>query len=142
MTQRIRTLILRANALYIGVAGCAGLLFDLRGIYLHEGPQGRVLAQAPHAGIGFIEAHGLAVILAVLLWRALPSRSWHLTALCLELLLGVSNLLFWQMFIESDALVVGYVTTCLHGVFAALELAAARRASAPQATARPLGQRA
>jgi hypothetical protein len=64
-------MILRANALYVGVAGAAGLLFDIRGILYGAGPQGRILADAPHAGIGFVEAHGLALILGVVLWRAM-----------------------------------------------------------------------
>jgi hypothetical protein len=120
----IRTLILRANALYIGVAGAAGVLFDLRGIYLGAGPQGRILADAPYAGIGFLEAHGLAVILAVLLWRAAPARMWHLTAMLIDVLLGTSNLLLWQIFVAADVLAVGYVTTILHWTFAALQLLA------------------
>ena len=75
MTASVRQLILRANALYIGVAGCAGMIFDIRGVLYGLGPQGRALADAPHAGIGFVEAHGLAVILAVVLWRARPERA-------------------------------------------------------------------
>ncbi len=125
MTTTVRQLILRANALYIGVAGFAGMIFDIRGILYGLGPQGRALANAPYAGIGFVEAHGLAVILAVLLWRARPDRSAHLTALAVVALLGTANLAFWQVFIAMDALVMGYVTTALHWTFAALNLGAA-----------------
>ena len=71
MTTTLRRYVLRANALYIFAFGCAGVLFDIRGILFGLGPQGRVLADAPHAGITFIEAHGLAIILSVLLWRCL-----------------------------------------------------------------------
>jgi hypothetical protein len=120
----IPTLILRANALYIGLAGAAGAIFDLRGIYLGLGPQGRILADAPYAGIGFLEAHGLAVILAVLLWRATPNLTWHLTAFSMEALLGTSNLLLWQIFVATDTLALGYLTTILHWTFAALQLLA------------------
>src|SRR5262245_17124511 len=125
MTTTIRQLILRANALYIGVAGFAGVIFDIRGVLYGLGPQGRALANAPYAGIGFVEAHGLAVILAVLLWRARPDRSAHFTALAVVALLGTANLAFWQVFIAMDALVMGYVTTALHWTFAALNLGAA-----------------
>ena len=125
MTAPVRRLVLRANALYIGLAGLAGMLFDIRGVLYGLGPQGRVLAQAPHAAIGFIEAHGLAIILAVLLWRAVPARSWHLTALAMEVLLGTSNLAFWDMFVATDALAVGYVTTGLHWIFVVLQALAA-----------------
>ena len=127
--MRFRERLLRANALYIGVAGSVALIFDIRGILYGFGPQGRLLADAPHAGIGFVEAHGLAVILAVLLWRATPARSWHLTAVALEVLLGTCNLAFWPMFVAMDALTVGYVTTALHWLFVALQLIAAFAAS-------------
>jgi hypothetical protein len=125
MSPSVRRAILRANALYIGIAGFAGVIFDLRGAFFGLGPQGRVLALAPHAGIGFVEAHGLAVILAITLWRGPPLRSAHVTALGIETLLGVSNLLFWQTFVAMDAVLLGYVTTILHGSFAALQLLAA-----------------
>ena len=125
MTTTVRQMILRAEALYIGVAGFAGVIFDIRGVFYGLGPQGRALAAAPHAGIGFVEAHGLAVILAVVLWRSKPERAAHLTALAVVALLGTANLAFWQTFIAMDALVMGYVTTALHWTFVALNLAAA-----------------
>ncbi len=125
MSTTVRQLILRANALYIGVAGVAGVIFDIRGVLYGVGPQGRALADAPYAGIGFVEAHGLAIILAVVLWRAKPDRSAHLTALAVAALLGTANLAFWQGFVVMDALVMGYVTTALHWTFVALNLMAA-----------------
>ena len=131
----MRQRLLRANALYLGVAGCAGLVFDIRGVLYGLGPQGRVLEHAPYAGISFVEAHGLAVILAVLLWRAVPSRMWHVTAMAIEVLLGTSNIAFWQMFVATDALAVGYVTTCLHWLFVAAQLTAAVAAGAAFPTA-------
>jgi len=138
MTAANRQHLLRANALFIGIAGCAGLIFDIRGVLYGLGPQGRVLEHAPYAGISFVEAHGLAVILAVLLWRAVPSRAWHVTAMAIEVLLGTSNIAFWQMFVATDALAVGYVTTGLHWVFGAVQLAAAVAAGEirPSAVAR------
>ena len=124
MSTIVRTAILRANALYIGIAGFAGVIFDIRGVVYGLGPQGRALADAPYAGIGFVEAHGLAVILAVLLWRAKPDRAAHLTAVAVVTLLGTANLAFWQAFIVMEALIMGYVTTVLHWTFVALNLMA------------------
>jgi hypothetical protein len=123
--MKIRKSLLRANALYLGIAALAGLLFDVRGILFATGPQGRILGSSPHAGIGFIEAHGLALILSVLLWRAAPARCWHLTALAIEVLLGTANLVFWQIFVAGNALAVGYITTALHWIFAAVQLVSA-----------------
>jgi hypothetical protein len=124
MTVTLRKWIVRANALYIGIAGFAGMIFDLRGVLFGLGPQGRLLADAPHAAIGFVEAHGLALILSILLWRAAPARSSHVAALAMDALLGTANLAFWQMFVATDALAVGYVSTTLHLTFAVLNLVA------------------
>jgi hypothetical protein len=59
------------------------------------------------------------------MWRAEPSRGWHLTAAAIHVLLGTANVVFWQLFIASDMLMVGYVTTALHGLFVVLQMSAA-----------------
>jgi len=46
------------------------VLLDLRGIVFGAGPAGQVLAAAPHAAIGFVEAHGLAFISAYRISRS------------------------------------------------------------------------
>jgi hypothetical protein len=132
MTTTLRQYVLRANAFYIFAFGCAGLVFDIRGVLFGLGPQGRLLADAPHAGITFVEAHGLAIILSVLLWRAAPTPSWHATALAMDALLGTCNLAFWQMFVATDALFVGYLSTALHLTFATLNLLALRGSEATE----------
>ena len=125
MTIAIRRIILRANAAFLLAASTGGFISDIRGIFLGLGPVARVVAEAPHAGLGFIEAHGLAFILGILMWRAEPSRAWHLTAAAIHTLLGGANVVFWQLFIASDMLMVGYVTTTLHGLFVVLQMSAA-----------------
>lgn len=142
MTIAIRHIILRANAAFLLAASVGGFASDVRGIFLGLGPVARVVAEAPHAGIGFIEAHGLAFILGILMWRAEPSRAWHLTAAAIHALLGSSNLIFWQIFIAADMMMVGYVTTTLHGLFVVLQISAAIAASRQtyMPTGFPLGQ--
>ena len=125
MTAIIRRAILRANALFLLLAGASGFANDVRGAFFGSGPVASVIAAAPHAAIGFIEAHGLAVIIGLLLWRAEPTRAWHLTAAAVHVLLGTANLVFWPIFTAADMLLVGYVTTLLHGLFAGLQLLAA-----------------
>lgn len=120
-----RRSLLRANALFLLLAGAGGLRSDILGIFFGQGPVGRIVAAAPHAGIGFVEAHGLAVILGVLLWRVAPERNWHLAAAAIHVLLGTANLAFWSFFVAADMLAMGYVTTSLHWLFVALQLAAA-----------------
>jgi len=125
MTKTIRQGIIRANAIFLLVAAAAGFWTDVLGIFFSTGAQARIIGSAPNAGIGFIEAHGLAFIIGILLWRAAPLRSWHLTAAGVHVLLGASNLVFWPIFVAADALWAGYVTTTLHWSFVALQLIAA-----------------
>ena len=119
-----RKMLLRANALYLLAAAAGGMYTDLTGAFLGYGPFAKVLSAAPDAAIGFVEAHGLALIVGCLLWQAEPVRKWHLTAAAVHALLGICNLTFWQLFIAADMLAMGYVTTSLHGLFFALQLAA------------------
>ena len=125
MNATHRRTVLRANALFLGLAAVAALLLmDLPGILYGRGTAGQILASAPYTGIGMVEAHGLALILAVLLWHAASARAWHLAALAVELGLGTANLVFWQLFVVTDSLPMGYATTSLHWTFVALQLAA------------------
>jgi len=98
--MRRRRRILRANALFLILFGGSGFLLDLRAFSTR--PQSGLIRNAPHTVVGFVEAHGLAVIIGILLWRALPSRSWHLTAAAVHVLLGASNLIFWQIFVAAN----------------------------------------
>jgi hypothetical protein len=138
LTMAMRRLILRANALYLGIAAAVSLAFmDFPGIYFGTGPEGRVLNGAWGAGVGFVEAHGLALIISVLLWRAVPARSWHVTGASVGALLGTCNLVFWQVFIDTDALAMGYITTSLHWTFAFAQFFAAIGAGDHQRIGRP-----
>jgi hypothetical protein len=133
MITATRRLILRANALYLGIASIAAfLLLDLPGIFFGSGPAGQVLSGSPHAAIGFVEAHGLAFILSVLLWQAQPVRYAHLTAAAVMALLGVSNIVFWPLFTLTGMTTAGIVLTSAHLTFALLQLFAA---SGPRARA-------
>lgn len=130
MTASRQTL-LRTNAIFLLAASAGGFFSDVLGIFFASGPVAKVVAVAPYSGIGFIEAHGLAFLLGIQMWRAEPSRAWHLTAVAIHVLLGTSNLAFWQFFVAADMLVVGYVTTALHGLFVVLQLIAASTAPRP-----------
>ena len=135
MTIAMRHVILRSNATFLLAASAGGFASDVRGIFFGLGPVARVVAEAPYAGLGFIEAHGLAFILGILMWRAQPARGWHLAAAAIHGLLGTANLIFWQLFIVSDMLLVGYVTTALHGLFVVLQMSAAISARMPDSAA-------
>jgi hypothetical protein len=124
MPLSLRKLLLRTNAVFLLAASAGGMINDLTGAFLLRGPIGLVLEKAPHAAIGFVEAHGLAFVIGVLLWRAEPARLWHGTAVAVHVLLGVSNVVFWPLFGFAGMLAVGYVTTALHALFAVLQAAA------------------
>lgn len=142
MTPRFRQTVLRANSLYLLIAASGGMVADLAGVYLAAGPVSTILSAAPHATIGMVEAHGLALIVGGLLWSAESTPKWHLAGAAVHVLLGAANLAFWPIFVAGDMLAVGYVTTALHGLFAALQLAAfvaaIGRAPAGQAEIKPL----
>jgi hypothetical protein len=117
-------LLLKANAIFLAVASTGGMISDLRGAFGGSGPIGRVIGNMPEVAIGFVEAHGLAFIIGILLWRAPSVISWHLTAAAVHALLGSSNIVFWSMFVAADMLEVGCVTTAAHALFFGLHIAA------------------
>jgi hypothetical protein len=125
MTTTFRTRLLRGDAAWLLLAALGGLGADVLVAFFARGPLAPVLGAAPETAIGSYEAHGLAAIIAVLLWRAAPERPSHALAATVHLWLGTSNLLFWQMFITTQMLVLGYITTFFHFVFAAFQLSAA-----------------
>jgi hypothetical protein len=126
-TMRLRAF--RAHGLYLFLASIAGLRMDILGIFYGIGPESHIVAKAPHAGIGFLEAHGLAFFLSLWMMRTAPRREWHLTGAAIGLLLGICNLMFWQIFIEAQMLWGGYLFTSLHLIFAALQGVAALSAT-------------
>ncbi|AYV56506.1 hypothetical protein [Leptospira kmetyi] len=128
MTVSTRRLILRVNGIVLILASTVSFfVLDILGIYYGFGPEGRILQGHEFLGIGFFEAHGLALILGIHLFRAEPKRSWHLTAMGAHFTLGTANLLFWKIFIVSGSLPMGYGTTGMHWFFVLLQLLAAIR---------------
>ena len=119
-TQRLSRWILRLDGLFLAVAGVAALIAETLGHFLGIGPLAATLG-SPHT-IGGFEAHGLAVIIAVVLFHAatLPERRpWHFLGLSVHLLLGTANIVFWSSFVQQDLVEVGLVTTALHVIFVA-----------------------
>lgn len=117
--------LLLVNGTILAAVALGAALSDLAGAFLDSGPMAATLHQNPDA-IGFFEAHGLALIAAVLLLihRRADGASWNWTAACVHLLLGAANLMFWPVFAATGLLALGYATTAMHGVFLLLELAA------------------
>ncbi|SRR6266542_3042917 len=119
MTHSVRVLILRADAITLGLFGLFGLTTDLLSYFAGTGAWKGVLFNNPLA-VGAVEAHGLAIIIAVLLIRQAAFNDqvvWHLTAVTAHLLLGICNLVFWQVFIHANVVPLGIVATIYHFVF-------------------------
>ncbi len=126
MSANFRRLLLRVNAVFLVIAGLgAWLKLDFPASFAGAGPLAPLIAHEPSLGIGFIEAHGLALILGVVLWRAASTTSWHLTAAAVHLLLGTCNLVFWQLYVVTGTLPMGWVSTMIHGLLFALHAVAA-----------------
>ncbi|PDT51393.1 hypothetical protein ATY30_26210 [Sinorhizobium americanum] len=83
-----RNFLLRFDAAFLLIASTGGMTVDIAGSFLARGPEALLLNGVPGAAIGFIEAHGLAFILGVMLWRA--GSSWHVVGAAVHLLLGMA----------------------------------------------------
>jgi hypothetical protein len=108
-----------ADATFLLLAGGMGILFDFLGYFLNSGPFAQAFYQSPYT-IGSVEAHGLAMLTAVLLYRTRTSekkRFWHGYATLVHGLLGSANLLFWGMFVSLALIPLGVMITSAHGVF-------------------------
>ncbi|UHQ19026.1 hypothetical protein LVB87_12665 [Lysobacter sp. KIS68-7] len=131
-TMHLRQRLMFVNSVFLGMfAVVSFFMLDIRGIWFGAGPLSHVVGAQPVSGLGFLEAHGLAAILAF--WflrvsRTPPERAWHFTASAVHTLLGSANIALWHIFTVGDAMVLGYVSTGMHIVFAVLQLFAGLRA--------------
>jgi hypothetical protein len=115
--------LLRADSFCLVAASTIGFLLDSLGV--------------PVAGIGFADAHELALIAGALLWRAAPRPCWLLSAAAVHAFFAIANLAHWQTFTSADIVAAGWLTTGAHLLFAALGFVAVRTAGSGPVTARP-----
>jgi hypothetical protein len=88
------------------------MIIETVGHFLGVGPLAQTKG-SPYT-IGSFEAHGLAIIFAILLIRAATWSErflWHGFGLVVHLLLGCSNLLYWSSYIQLNVVPVGVITT-------------------------------
>ena len=117
--HKARQTLLRANGTFLILVGGTAMIFELLSHYFGAGPWGRTFGHSPYT-IGFLEAHGLAFMIGVLLFSLAasePKRVWHGFAASVHLLLGGANLLFWQSFVSWGLVPMGVVATAFHGLF-------------------------
>lgn len=114
--------VLKLNALFLMLIGSLQIIFELLSHFIGVGPLADRFLESPYT-LGFFEAHGLAVLMGILLWRAAanPQKFSHQLAVTIHILLGGANLLFWNSFIQLDFVAPGIVATVFHGIFVVME---------------------
>ena len=118
----MRRTILRADAVFLALAGVFGLVSDLLSHLSGTGPFGTTFYENPIV-IGVVEAHALAVLTAVTLWylsqkQAGTFGNW--VGVCAHLILGGSNIIWFEVFGRVQAETQGVAVTLVHLAFATL----------------------
>jgi hypothetical protein len=130
--------VLRLDGTLLALAGLLALIADLAGAFLGRGPFMALFGQP--LAIAAAEAHGLALLLGLLLVRAAGRPDhwfWHVVALAVHTFLAACNLLFWDSYIVQEIVAAGVITTLLHVLLAGLQLVCLARASADEQGALP-----
>jgi hypothetical protein len=107
-----------ANGVFLVVVGGVQVMFELLAYYAGVGPYGDKFADSPYV-VGWLEAHGLAVIIGVLLLTVAARddrRFWHVLAAVVHAFLGTANLVFFQGFIAWGMVPAGVAATVVHFV--------------------------
>ena len=79
MNALARRRLLLANGAFLVVVGGVQVVLELLAYYAGSGPYGKIFESSPYA-IGWVEAHGLAIIIGVLLFTVAARdgrRFWH-----------------------------------------------------------------
>ena len=134
----LRSTLLRLDGAFLVLVGAVQVPFELASHHLGVGPYGGHFLGSPDT-IGFVEAHGLALLIGLLLLGVAapaPTRAWLLFAFGVHLLLGGANVLFWDSFVALGLTPMGAIATVIHalliGAYLAV-LAASRAAASPAA---------
>lgn len=115
-----------ANGVFLVVVGGIQVVFELLAYYAGIGPYGYIFEESPYA-IGWVEAHGLAFIIGVLLLTVAARdlrRFWHVMAAAVHTLLGAANLVFWDSFAVFGMVPMGIAATVVHFVLVAAHIGA------------------
>lgn len=122
LARRLR-LVMLIDGGFLAVVGAVQVTLELAGHFFGAGPLAPVFDQSPYS-IGWVEAHGLAVLtgaLFLLVGASDRRRYWHAYALAVHVLLGGANLLFWSSFITFGTEPLGIGATVAHVGLAAAQ---------------------
>jgi hypothetical protein len=117
--------LLLVNGTVLAAVATVSFFADIAGHFFGAGPFATF--KGNYDSIAFVEAHGLALIISILLLvhRKWPTARWHWVAAAMHALLGGSNLVFWPLFVETGTVPMGILTTAMHLSFVALHVVAA-----------------
>ena len=113
---------LRIDAIFLTLAGVFGLAGDVLSYVAGTGPFGATFHGNPTV-IGVVEAHSLAVLTAVTLWylsRNHAGTFGNWVGLSAHLVLGGSNIIWFEVFSRIEADAQGVAVTVVHFAFVAL----------------------
>ena len=129
--------LLQASAVFLGGAGSVQLALELLGHFANIGPHSAIFGGSSYT-IGFVEAHALAVLLAVVFWHGAgrPEGELHRIAASVHLILAGANLLFWSSFATFGLEIAGGVATLLHVGLGIAHLLIVRSDAGPRAGVR------
>jgi hypothetical protein len=99
---------LRLDGVFLILAGSCAMVAETIGHFFGVGPLAATHG-SPHT-IGGFEAHGFAMIIGALLFRAaalVDRRLWHIVGFTTHLFLGAANLLFWSSFVAQGSCWLG-----------------------------------
>lgn len=121
----MKKLILRIDAVFIGLAGVFGVASDLLSYFAGKGAFGRIFYKNPFVIAG-VEAHLLAVMAAGFIWHLSKSRhgsSGSSMGIIVHLICGISNIIWFDVFSTVNAFAQGIAVTILHFLFTGLNTA-------------------
>ena len=112
-----------ADGLFLAAMAMFGLTQDILSYVWGAGKFEAFLLNDPKA-IGFVEAHGLAGMIAVaaLVSAQHKPKFWHPLLGCVHALLGSSNILFFDGFVATGETRFAIVVTAGHFAFSALHV--------------------
>jgi hypothetical protein len=125
--------ILRIDGIFLMVMGTMAAITDIIGYYSGNGPFGRIYFQN-NITIGGFEAHSLAIILGIILFiksKASDAHFFNKIAVAIHLVLGVSNLVWFDIFFETGSISMGYTSTIAHFTLVLLNIIAISRKPRP-----------
>ena len=114
-------MLFRINGTFLVVVGGVQVVLELLSYYAGAGIYGPIFRSSPYT-IGWVEAHGLALLIGLLFLRvAVPDgrHVWSAFAIAVHTLLGTANLVFWGSFVHFNLVTMGIAATVAHALFVA-----------------------